>query len=552
MKTIKVACLYFLLGAIGFGSLFALSGDDALAQAMRRQSASSQSQSAPGPRSPAAQSSAAPVANKATYFRKVQTLLAAKQYLDASRLLFQMSRNPMFKDDATKIKYALGSSLYELKLYQAAAFVFYDILSQESQGKKDRYFKESLQKLSLAANALDSDILLHYAIRKLSENEFPAANRDMLYFRTGELNLDDKKFIDAATSFGRVRPSSPFYFKSKYNQGLALAEAKENDRAVAAFEELIEAAGPTVTNRNRVDALLGKARVLYQQQKWDESTEVYREVPRDTEQWHEALFESSWSLLRAAKFRSALSNFQSLHSPYYEDFYQPESLLLRGIVYLYICRYEEMEKTLDLFERIYKPVQSDVREALEGDRDSILYFKELARVSNNLAAMKARAKNRDGLKIPFLVARNILKEGDVSKTFSYLRKLEVEKKRISSFPLAWRSAPIGKYVQRISDKRIEATRALAGKQIRRHLILIQNDLRDFFEQASFMRYEMINGKKESVKKEIVGKSLPHNKVDDQEARNFYIQNGYEYWPFKGEYWLDEIGNYHYVGVQACE
>ncbi len=93
---------------------------------------------------------------------------------------------------------------------------------------------------------------------------------------------------------------------------------------------------------------------------------------------------------------------------------------------------------------------------------------------------------------------------------------------------------------------------LAGKQFRRHLILVQNDLRDLFEQSNFLRFEMISGKKEVVKKEIAGKGLDREKVDEDSSRDYYVQNSYEYWPFTGEYWLDEIGNYHYVGVQACE
>ena len=41
------------------------------------------------------------------------------------------------------------------------------------------------------------------------------------------------------------------------------------------------------------------------------------------------------------------------------------------------------------------------------------------------------------------------------------------------------------------------------------------------------------------------------KIDDDDDRDFYIQNGFHYWPFKGEYWLDELGNYHFLGVQSC-
>jgi hypothetical protein len=63
--------------------------------------------------------------------------------------------------------------------------------------------------------------------------------------------------------------------------------------------------------------------------------------------------------------------------------------------------------------------------------------------------------------------------------------------------------------------------------------------------------EMLNGKKQAVKKKVAGKNLPTT-VDEKAERDFYVQNGYQYWPFQGEYWLDELGNYHYVGTQSCE
>jgi hypothetical protein len=87
--------------------------------------------------------------------------------------------------------------------------------------------------------------------------------------------------------------------------------------------------------------------------------------------------------------------------------------------------------------------------------------------------------------------------------------------------------------------------------VRNHLLSIKEELVDLIEQEGFARYEMINGRKETLKKKIAGKDLPDQQIDEANQRDFYIQNGYEYWPFRGEYWLDELGNYHYVGTQSC-
>lgn len=507
------------------------------------------------PKSGAAPRAARPAAGqKDNRLARARSLATSGQYQEASKLLFAMSRSPQYERESAQIKYILGLMLFEMKLNQSAAFVFYDVVRQESRGNtKSRYLRASLGKLAMAGDALDSDVLLRYAIKQVTEEEFPAASRDMLYYRTGELKMQEKDFSGAAQQFSRVRSNSIFYSRARYKLALSLAEAGQLDKAVAAFEDLatISTAGG-VTDKNRVSALLGKARVLYQKQNFSAALEAYREVPRDTEQWHEALFESTWGMLRDGRFRSALSNFHSLHSPYYEDFYQPESLLLRAIVYLYICRYEEMEKVVDLFERVYKPVQRDIRNFLRSTNEPVAYYREIAKVSANFDEIKANTKGRRNLQIPFLVARQILKEGDVRRTFNYLQKLEDEKKRIDSLPASWVNSGVGKYSKKIVEKRIESTRIFAGKQIRRHMTVIQNDLRDLFEQSGFLRFEMISGKKESLRKEIAGKGINRTQVDEESDRSYFIQNGFEYWPFKGEYWLDEIGNYHYVGVKACE
>ena len=487
---------------------------------------------------------------------RARELAAAGKYAEASKLLFPLTRGAAGSVESIQAKYILGMMLFEMKLYQTSAFVFYDIVGDATRvgDKADRYLRLAFEKLSLSADALDSDILLRYAIKRVDEKEFPAAHRDMYFYRSGELRMADNKHQEAAQFFAKVRQESPYFPKAKYMQALALADSGELEKAQGAFEDLaIMSESEGVTDVNRVSALLGKARVLYQRQKWDGSLDAYREIPRDTEQWHEALFESTWANLRSAKFRSALSNFHSLHSDYYEDFYQPESLILRAIVYVYICRYDEMEKVLGLFDRIYKPVARQVGELLKSGSDPLQLYRELARVKSTFASLRANRGSRKENKIPFLVARHILKESDVRHGMRYIARLEVERKRINSTPGGWARSAVGLYAKKAVERRLQSAQSFVGKLVKRHLTVIGRELLDISEQKDLLVLETLSGKRETIKKEIAGKGLAKpGSIDEDNSRDFLIQNGYEYWPFKGEYWLDEIGNYHYVGVQACE
>lgn len=477
-------------------------------------------------------------------------------YYEASKIFFGLLDKEKNPARLLQIRFILGRTLQELKMHQVAAFPYYEIIRSEGKtNPKNRYVRQALERLTVAGDALESDILLNYAVKQINEEEFPAASRDMLYFRRGEVRYRDGNFIEAAREFNRVRPNSSFYNRARYELALCLVEANQLEKGESVFSSLAEGTSDAgVTNKARVNALMGKARTLYQRKMFADSIDAYREIPRDTEQWHDALFESTWALLQDGRFRSALSNFHTLHSPFYDDFYQPESLLLRAIVYHYICRYDEMETTLALFERVYGPVQRDLRSVLMSTSPSSAasLYREVRKVDESFDDLKKKNNKNRQLQIPFLVARKVLHEGDVHRSMAYIRNLEAERAKILQSPPTWRDSRVGRYARRVVERRIEATQVATGRLIRKHLERIQGDLAGHFEQAGLIRLDMLSGKKEAVKKEIAGKGLLRNQVDEDQDRNFFIQNGYDYWPFKGEFWLDETGNYHYLGVTACE
>lgn len=468
------------------------------------------------------------------------------QYQAASTKLFELSYSPRYKDRKLQIKYILGLMLQQMNMNQSAAFQFISVV-KEGQSK---YLKQSLEKLALVADSLGDDTLLNYAISKVKVDEFPAAHRDMLFFRIGEYQLRNQQYDAAASSFSKVRKASRHYPKARYNEGLAYAQKGDLDRSLAIYNNLAEERSEYgLTDSARVAAMMGKARVLYQKHAWDESIAAYHEVPRDTASWHDTIFESSWAMLRSGRFRSALSNFHSLHSNFYEETYLPESLLLRGIVYLYICQYEEIDKVLTLFKRVYKPLYEEVDKLT---KDNSTNYEKLYQ-SFSATLQKYLAEESDGKKtsMPLLLAQRLFKEGDVHASYEYIQRLRKERKRIDNMPASWKNSSLGRYAKRIVDNRTQKAQARAGRQIRSHLIDLRAELVDYFEQEGFIRYEAINGRKEGLKKKIAGKDLPAQ-VNEKNERDFYIQNGYEYWPFRGEYWLDELGNYHYVGTQSCQ
>lgn len=469
------------------------------------------------------------------------------RYSIAAQQLFRLSLDPRYKKQRIQIRYILGMMLYQMKFYQLSAFQFISVIKSGDSN----YLKPSLEKLSLVADVLGDDTLLNYAISRVQVEKFPRTMRDMLYYRIGEYQMRAKSYSNSINSFSRVRRSSNLFEKSKYLEAMAYAERGDTKNALTAFNDLYDAqASKSVVDASRVSALVGAARVNYQAKNWDKAIELYRQVPRDTEVWHDTLFESSWAMLRSGMFRSALSNFQTIHSTFYENFYQPEALLLRSIVYLYICQYDEMEKVLNLFNTLYLPVYKDVKDYLKKNKLPTELYSDVEVMMTDFKKYGDEI-DKSQYNLPFVVGRKISKEGDYQRTRIYIAKINAELERLFQMPNEWKDSALGRYAERTLKTRLDKSKKKAGRQLRFHMSNIQFEMFDLFEQEGFIRYEMLNGKKQAVKKKVAGKNLPTT-VDENAERDFYVQNGYQYWPFQGEYWLDELGNYHYVGTQSCE
>ena len=469
----------------------------------------------------------------------------SKDYEKASALFYELSHSPEYSRDKIRMKYLLGLMLYQMELHQVAAYQFIPII--KSPEKRGRFLQKSLEKMAIIADRLEDNTMLNYAMSRVTIRKFPRNLHDLLFFRIGQFQMGNKQYKDAIKNLNRVSLNSRYYARAKYSTGLAYAELNANSRALKAFQELYESRAEFPKNDYlRSSAQIGIARVLYQAKKWESSVEDYKRIPKNTETWHSALFESSWAFLRDGRFRSALSNFQSLHSPFYEDFYMPESLLLRAIVYLYICKYNEAQKVLNIFDKDYEKIYKDLKVYLRSEIKSLNYYKSIENILNKKDSSYRK------ISIPRKVAMKISKEGDFLKVHNYVGKLIEEIERTKELSSSWKRSSLGRYARRTLNVRVKKAQVKAGRVVRRHLIKIASELEEFFEQRELIKFEMIKGRKAEHIFQEKNKNIKNETIDALRSREFYIQNGYDYWPFEAEYWLDELGSYYYLGVHSCK
>ncbi len=471
-----------------------------------------------------------------------------KQYKDAAGLLYRISKNSKYQKERGKISYELGKSYKALGYNQPAVFQFINAVKSG-----DSYvLSDSLRNIANISFKLGDEFSLNYALSKIKVNKFPKKDRPLLYFRFGQAYLDAGNPVKAAKSFGKIDSSNPLYSKARYFAGLAYSEAGKLEKSFRAFTQSANArADKGISDQERVAALMGRARVLYHMKRWEESLEAYRSIPRDTKYFHDMLFESSWAMLRSGKFRSALSNFQSLHSKYYDEYFFPEATLLRAIVYLYICKTDEVQKVTKTYDQTYGKIYRRLRRYLKSGASINSGYKELEQVLISVDNGNASQAINNNYRIPYLLLRHISRSSEVQKVYGYLKNIDLEKRRLAQDP-NWRRTSEGGYAYKTLNQRATKSKERLAKILRSKLILLSKELQGFEDQKELIEFELISSEKELARKTLEGRADDKEKADGGVNRVFYIQNGYEYWPFKGEYWLDEIGNYHYLGASRCE
>lgn len=476
------------------------------------------------------------------YLRKIVRIIEKGNYELGSRELYRLSKLNIYEQKQIQIRYTLGIAFLKMKLYHLASFQFVFVI-KHAQGN---YKYKAVEKLSPVLDYFQDDPL--FCSLSSYIKVYPISVRNRMNFYFGKCAYFDKKFQKATSHFSRVTSKSKQYSLALYYKALAYAEQNKVKTSAYVFKKLASKR-QGITDKTRVAALMGLARVLYQAKKFEDSIKIYRTIPKDTKYFHESLSEISWNYLRLRKFRSALSNFHTLHSLFYKDHYQPESLILRAYIYLYICEYEDMEKVLNLFNALYLPLIKDIKKSLRWGRSYNSYLNAVLSAKQN---RDYGLSTEDGSILPKVIMNRIMKSSKFQSLIYYLKKLIEEKQLVESLPAKWRQDRVGQNAISALNRRINFTRLTAGKTVRQILLQVLSELKKLQTSEQYLRYDMLKGRRDFFKKKIITKRAKSKQIDEKISRNYYVKNGYEYWPYDGETWLDELGNYHYLGKQNCE
>lgn len=517
---------------------------------------------APAPATPATIDTSSPAY---AAYQDAQSKIEAKQYIEAAQILNDTiaSGTDASFALAAQLHYELGRALYEAGYYQSALNHFDAVVQQ---GPSSKEFDLSLPYLVLIGRELPGEPNRYSRIYDNYLNKFPTEVPDGLISELGYLlamaAYRESKLDDVVFFVGHVADSSVYYGKSRYLEGVTYVRQNKGQPALDSFKEVLrwldsKAQNGTLSNdeiRLRDFTVAALARVFYQvgstlwkmgerekaANSWTTSLKYYNAFSRNSNMWLDSLFEASWAYYRVDNFGKALGLLLTLNSPFFNDKYYPEAMLLQATIYYTNCHYDRVVDILSDYKATYEPLKKQV--------DTLVSRLFQPEEVYDFLHMVEQADKESYDPTLQQVLEAAVQDRDLRRGMAYIKMLDDEKARIQKSTIA--NSTLGQAM--VQD--IEATRMLsvveAGKKGKQRLERLQEELRDLSNRA--LDIEIETTEKYAARAELVEQD-PNALVEFEREIDKVMDADDEhlFWTFDGEYWKDELGYYWYYISSRC-
>ena len=462
-----------------------------------------------------------------------------------------------------KAQFFLGKSLYHLRFYQSALAIFDEITQA---GPSHIYFGQTLQWLAQLASQLPEPAGIiervgRYGVDQLDQFNTPesADLYNQLLYLMGRFKYGQGEFQEAIELFQRVAESSRYYVNARFFEGISHIRMRRAQPAVTAFRAIIDAIdrgaeGVEDTGRMRDLAWLSLARVYYAAANRTDAesgerevdgrllgnaVEAWNRVGQNSEYWLDALFEESWAFFLADEYSRSLGNVHTLFSPYFDDAYYPEALVLKAVVFFSACQVENAEAMVALFHERYDAVQTELQATLDQFQDNQAFFEFLGRVRSGEAELSPRIRG---------IVATALSDRTLLRNVQYVRLLESEEARLEQTAPEFRNSALGgRILQDIFVAKsfaIDQTGDLARGRYQRLI----DELNELMNQVDTVELEIATFTRGQLDAEAQQQMTDIARAGGLDVR---VDEEHQMWPFDGEYWRDELGFYRQQVTSRC-
>ena len=435
-----------------------------------------------------------------------------------------------------------------------------------TQGPTTKEFDLVLPYLVLIGRELPGEPRRYSRIYDNYLNKFPAEIPETLMSELGYIlamaAYRESKLDDVVFFVGHVSSDSDKYGRSRYLEGVTYVRQNKGQPALDSFKEVLrwldaKAANGKLTNeetRLREFTLAALGRVFYQvgstlwkmgerekaANSWTTAIKYYNAFSRNSSMWLESLFEASWVYYRVDNFGKALGLLLTLNSPFFNDKYYPEAMLLQATIYYTNCHYDRVVDILSDYKATYEPLKKQVDTLV-----SRLFQPE--EVYDFLSMVRKADKDSYDPTLQLVLEASV-QDRELMRGLAYIDMLDDEKQRINTSKFG--GTALGQNMLQELDAARMLSIVEAGKKGKQRLERLQEELRDLSNRA--LDIEIETTEKYAARAELIEQD-PNALVEFERQIDSVMKADDEhlYWTFDGEYWKDELGYYWYYIYSRC-
>lgn len=339
--------------------------------------------------------------------------------------------------------------------------------------------------------------------------------KELFYLREAGRAIDSGNIV---TARNYLRGVTKYVDEKTYVEAVILAAEKKYEQSMRIFKDLVERRRSLPRNL-AVKSMMGAARVAHEVGDYSQAIFYYSRIRQLDKLFFQSIFEKAWSFYQSGDMNGALGATLSFMTPYSENVFYPETYIVRAASFYQLCLFERANQTIEDMKKVFIPIQKQIKELQRRNIANWLFTDEVLRSVDNrvLAYMISdpsfRSLQRAHLSLVDEVKR--LTGVDAVKANEALKFVKSRLMQRATQVLRKADAELSSAVEQADTIQIEilqlGVNVLTGApvELRDDLRIIELGDVDFDEQIQF-------------------------------------------WPFHGEFWLDEIGSYYYGLKSQCQ
>ncbi|MES2743959.1 MAG: tetratricopeptide repeat protein [Bdellovibrionota bacterium] len=478
-------------------------------------------------------------------YKQAKALYAKKNYPKAAEAFYEAFEKNPNKSEKRKAEWGLAQSLEKMNLAYSAS-KYYSVIVRRGRVADNPFFRSALEELGKINSrlSLGQSHIVQLFKTEIRLSDVPGPARGFYFYYKGVEAFGDKSLENADKFFEMVPSGSPYQLGALFHQGVIANLQGRHSRSIALFEKVLSGTRdrPEYKELNEM-SLMNIARVNYEIKRFTEAISYYGQIPRDSENWLDAIWESSWAFFFMEKFNNTLGNIHTIHSPFFENRFYPEAYILQSITFLRMCRYDQVKESMKRFKDRYQPVFGDVRGMMnryKGDPKGFFKFVYDYRTGQLKSYRKAEE-----------IIKRLSQVDAFKEATDTIRFTDRELSSLKNKGGAWKGSGLLEDVTGFLESKKSAAILDAGQRIYKEANSYYTQLLDLSNQTKLIVAEMQLGKLANLRALIsIGEEDKKSQFIGG-LQKLNINQTLEYWPFEGEYWEDELGFYVYNMSSKC-